>query len=194
MGFHRSLCAGPDRGADIVQDFSRYRSQQQPAQGAAAMGRHHDQIRTLMLHHVVNGTSGLTLLQKRFHMQTWEGLGDKRLEALLFEPLHLVDRAGIRHRDLAVEGAKAIGMDHGKFAGEMLAHVTNVRSYSQAGVRIVDRKQDFSEWQHGPALSGTHCVQVECQSSTRRRRKVSRITASSPNRHKRRKPPQSKAR
>lgn len=40
-------------------------------------------------------------------------------------------------------------MDHGKFAGEMLAHVTSVRSDSQAGVRIVDRKQDFSEWQHG---------------------------------------------
>jgi len=38
-------------------------------------------------------------------------------------------------------------MDHGKFAGEMLAHVTSARSDSQAGVRIVDRKQDFSEWQ-----------------------------------------------
>jgi hypothetical protein len=104
------------------------------------MGRHHNQIRTLMLHHVMNDATWFALLQKRFHTLAWERLGDKLLKPLFFDPLHFVDRAGIGDSELAIECGKTVSVNYGQLGGEMLAHITNVPSYGQAGVRIVGGK------------------------------------------------------
>jgi hypothetical protein len=123
-----------------MQDFGRYGPQEKPPQWTAAMGRHHDQIRTLMFHHVVNDTTWLALLQKRFHTQVWKRLGDKLLEPPFFNPLHFVDRARIGDSDLAIRSGQTVSVNDRQLGGEVFAHITNVPSYGHAGVRIVGGK------------------------------------------------------